>query len=153
MISWNTCKEDFLGDGSLCDIYITPASLADWREVYPSLRGYPGVDYSVDGVFQPAPDSVEEVFEVRRSASPMLRFKVGAALIVFHFFTDEEIECDFVPNEITSQADLNALLAFIRQLGDATRKRVVITPEGRSDEPIISYAPETGAFEYHKATV
>ena len=126
MIRWDTCKEDFRGDGSLRDIYITPATLADWRVVYPLLRTHPGVEYSVDGIVQPAPDSVEQAFEARRSASPMLRFRVGSALVVFHFFTDEEIECDFVPNEITSQADLDDLLGFVRQLGDTTRRRVEI---------------------------
>lgn len=149
MIDWSTCKEDFRGDGSLRDIYIAPATLADWRAMYPLLRSFPGVEYSVDGVATPPPDSVEQAFEVRRVASPMLRFRVGPALVVFHFFTDEEIECDFVPNEITSQADLDALLGFVRQLGDTTRRRVVITPENRSSEPFISYAPDSRQFEHH----
>jgi hypothetical protein len=150
MIHWSTCKEDFRGDGSLRDIYITPATLADWRVVYPLLRAFLGVEYLVDGAAQPTPDLVEQIFEVRRVTSPILRFRVGSALVVFHFFTLEEIECDFVPNEITSQADLDALLAFVRQLGDAARKRVVITPENRCDEPFISYAPESREFEYHE---
>jgi hypothetical protein len=150
MIYWSTCKEDFRRDGSLRDIYITPATLADWRAVYPLLRASPGVEYFVDGNVQPTPDSVEQVFEVRHVASPMLRFTVGAALVVFHFFTDEEIECDFVPNEITSQADLDALLGFVRQLGDATRKRVVITPENVRELPFITYDPESREFEHHQ---
>src|SRR4051812_30292684 len=116
MICWDTCKEDFRGDGSLRDIYITPSTLADWRALYPVLRGYPGVEYSVDGVSRTPPDSVEQAFAVRQSASPMLRFRVGQVLVVFHFFSEDEIECDFVPNEITSQADLDALLAFVRRL-------------------------------------
>lgn len=103
----------------------------------------------MDGVVRPPPDSVEQVFRVRRVASPMLRFTVGPALVVFHFFTDEEIECDFVPNEFTSQGDLDALLGFVRQLGDATGRRVIITPENRSSEPFISYAPDTRQFEHH----
>jgi hypothetical protein len=149
MIDWSTCKGDFCADGSLRDIYITPATLADWRTLYPLLRSFHGAEYSIDGVTKPPPDSVEQVFETRRVASPMLCFKGGPAFVVFHFFTDGEIECDFVPNEITSQADLDALLGFIRQLGDATRKRVIIRPESRSNEPFISYAPESEQFEYH----
>src|SRR4051812_8060445 len=107
MIRWDTCKEDFRGGGSLRDIYIAPATLADWRALYPLLRAYPGVEYSVDGVVRQPPASVEEALAVRPAASPMLRFTVGRALVVFHFFCEEEIECDFVPNEITSQTDLD----------------------------------------------
>jgi hypothetical protein len=150
MISWSTCREDFRGDGSLRDIYITPATLTDWRTVYSVLRERPGVEYLVDGVAQALPASVEQALAVRASSSPMLRFRVGRALVVFHFFSDEEIECDFYPNEIESQAELDILLGFVRQLGDTTQKRVVITPENRSEEPFISYEPQSRDFSYHE---
>jgi hypothetical protein len=149
MIPWDTCREDFRGDGSLRDIYITPATIADWRALYPLLRASPGVEYAVDGAAQPPPDSVEQVFAARGSG-PMLRFHVGRALLVFHFFCEEEIECDFVPNDITSQADLDALLAFVRQAGEATRKRVLITPENGPELPFITYDPESGKFTHHE---
>ena len=149
MIRWATCKEDFRGDGSLRDIYITPATPADWQALYPVLRAYSGAEYSVDGVVQPPPDSVEQAFAVRPSGSPMLRFSVGRVIIVFHFFSEEEVECDFVPTEITSQGDLDALLAFVRRLGDTTRRRVVITPENGRELPFITYDPERREFEHH----
>ena len=153
MISWDTCKEDFRSDGSLRDIYITPATLADWRAIYPLLRDFPAVEFTVDGVVQPPPATVEQAFAVRSSASPMLRFRVGSALVVFHFFSEDEIECDIVPHEILSQADLDALLGFVRQLGDTTHKRVVITPENGREHPFISYEPESREFEYHEIAV
>ncbi len=150
IIRWDTCKEDFRGDGSLRDIYITPATLADWQAVYSLVRGYSGVEFLVDGAVQLLPDSVEQAFAIRLSASPMLRFSIGRVLVAFHFFTSEEIECDFVPNEVTSQVDLDALLAFVRQLGDATSKRVVITPENVSEHPFITYDPQIREFEHHE---
>ena len=150
MLSWNTCKEDFRWDGSLRDIYITPATLGEWRTLYQLLRDFPGVEYSVDGNMQAPPDAVEQVFAVWSSAHPMLRVKVGRTLIVFHFFSDEEIECDVDPREISSQSDLDALLGFVQQIGDMTHKRVVITPENVRNEPIISYDPETRQFQYHE---
>jgi hypothetical protein len=104
----------------------------------------------VDGVVQQPPDLVEQAFAARASGSPILRFSVGRALVVFHFFCEEEIECDFVPNEITSQTDLDALLAFVRQLGVATHKRVVITPENGRELPFITYDPKSRKFEYHE---
>jgi len=153
MIRWDTCKEDFQWDGSLSDIYVTPATLSDWRALYPLLRDYPGAAYSVDGIIQQPPATVEQAFAIRPSASPMLRLRVGHAFVVFHFFSEKEIECDVDPREITSQADLDALLGFIRQIGDTTRQRVVVTPENVRDEPFISYAPETREFRYHEVVV
>jgi len=46
---------------------------------------------------------------------------------------------------------LDAVLAFVQRLGDLTRKRAVLTPENCSGHPIISYDPERGEFEHHKA--
>jgi hypothetical protein len=150
MIRWDTCKEDFRGDGSLRDLYISPATLADWRALYPLLCSFPGLEYLVDGTAQPPPDSVEQVFAVRPSGSPVLNFSVGRACVSFHFFWEEEIECDFYPNDITSQMDLDALLVFVRQLGDVTRKRVIITPENVKECPFITYDPESTQFEHHE---
>jgi hypothetical protein len=149
MINWEACKEIFQCDGSLRDIYITPATLADWRSLFPLLRSHPAAEYSVDGVVRPVPDLVEQVFAVRVSGSPMLRVRVGRALLVFHFFSDEEIECDLSPNEIASQLDLDALLAFVRDLGDATRRRVMITPENCPALPFITYDPQNRNFEHN----
>jgi hypothetical protein len=150
MISWDTCSEDFRPDGSLRDIYITPATLADWRAIYPLLHDSSALEFSVDGVVQPPPATVEQAFAIRPAASPMLRFRVGRALVVFHFFSEEEIECDVSPHEITSQSDLDALLGFVRELGDTLRKRAVITPENSREHPFISYEPESREFEYHE---
>jgi len=152
MIRWDTCKKDFQNDGSLRDIYITPATLADWRAIYPLLHANPGVEYSVDGIVQSPPDSVEQIFAVRPAGSPTLRFHVGQTLVVFHFFWDEEIECDFYPKDISSQVDLEVLLAFIRRLGDATCKRVIITPESFREHPFITYDPAKKEFVHHEVT-
>ena len=151
MIDWNKCKDHFRVDGSLRDIYITPATIADWREIYMLTCNYPGVEYLVDGISHPLPDSVELVFAVRHLSAPMLRFKSGHALFVFHFFSAYEVECDITPSEITSQSDLDVLLETIRQFGNAVHKRVLITPENFRDRPFIIYDPGTRTFELRDA--
>lgn len=75
-----------------------------------------------------------------------MRFRTGGILVVFHFFTPEEIECDIDPREVSGQASLDALLGFKRRLGDLTRKPAALTPENVPDEPIISYDPESSSF-------
>ncbi|RYD85086.1 MAG: hypothetical protein EOP84_03580 [Verrucomicrobiaceae bacterium] len=150
MVHWEQCAEDFRWDGSLRDIYITPATLADWQTTYPFLRDYPEGEYSIDGAIQCPPMTVDEVFALRGTASPMLRFQVGRTLVVFHFFCEEEIECDIDPREDSSEDDLNTLLEFVRDMGNTTGKVVVITAENYREQPIISYNPETCGFRYHE---
>ena len=55
--------------------------------------------------------------------------------------------------EIASQSDLDELLPFVRQLGERTHKRVMITPENDQQHPFISYEPVSGDFKYHKVAV
>jgi hypothetical protein len=136
----------------LRDIYITPATLIDWRALYPFLRDFPAVEFSVDGVAQPLPATVEQAFAFRTSGSPMLRFRVGRVLVVFHFFSEEEIECDVSPHEVTSETDLAALLGFVHHFGDTTCKRVLITPENGREHPFITYDPKSREFEYLQIT-
>ena len=150
MISWDTCKEDFRWDGSLRDIYITPASLCDWEAIYPFLRSQSGVEFTTVAGSCDAPATITP--SLFTGSRPMLRFRVGGILVVCHFFTPEEIEFDIDPREVTTQAHLDSLLAFLQQLGDRTRKRAVLTPENLPHGPIISYDSETRQFEYHKCS-
>ena len=111
------------------------------------MRGQPDVEFIRESVAVNVPESLDESFfsDIR----PILRFRAGCVLVVFHFFTPGEIECDIDPREITGQASLDAMLVFMRQLGDLTRKRAILTPENCSDRPIISYDPESKEFKYH----
>lgn len=146
MILWEECKEDFCRDGSLRDVYISPANLADWRAVYLVFRDSADTEFSIDGIAQTPPATVDQVFAVRPANHPMLRVKAGPADAVFHFFSVDEIECDFVPNRITSQTHLDELLNFVRQLGDTTCKRVLVTPENGRDIPFLHYDPTSREF-------
>ncbi len=148
MISWDKCRQDFDWDGSWRDIYVTPATLDDWKAILPFLRSQPDVEFLRESRAVSVPASLDESFF--DGPRPTLRFRVGGVLVVFHFFTPEEIECDIDPREITGQASLDAVLAFMRQLGDLTHKRTVLTPENCSDHPIVSYDPESREFENHE---
>jgi hypothetical protein len=150
MIYWDTCKQHFKWDGSWRDIYVAPASLNDWEAIFPFLRVQQGVEFLRESRAVSLPEALDASFF--SEARPTLRFRVGGVLVVFHFFTPEEIECDIDPREVTGQASLDAVLAFMRQLGDLTRKRVVLTPENGIEHPIISYDSANKEFEYHEVT-
>lgn len=147
MIPWNSCKDDFKWDGSLRDIYVRPASLSDWVAIYPLLRKQSAFEFLNESKVVVAPDVIDASFF--NQPRPILRFEVGQIPVVFHFFTVAEIECDLDPRYVISQTRLDSLLAFVGQLGDLTNKQVVLTPENKPDEPVISYDPKAGRFHHH----
>jgi hypothetical protein len=68
-----------------------------------------------------------------------------------HFFSESEIEFDIDPREVISQAELDILLIFLQQVGNAVHHPVVLTPENGPKHPIISYEPKLGQFRYHES--
>jgi hypothetical protein len=101
MISWDTCKQDFEWDGSWRDIYITPASLDDWRAIFPFLRVQPEIEFLRESGAHRVPEAIDASFF--SESRPTLRFRLGGVLVVFHFFTPDEIECDIDPRELPAR--------------------------------------------------
>ncbi|MCI0569549.1 MAG: hypothetical protein L0Y66_02245 [Myxococcaceae bacterium] len=143
-LDWQAQRAEFEPDGSLRDIYIQDAAPEDWRLVLSFLEQGPyGARLSrreEQSVVSPMPQDVGLLFD--GSHSYLLHFSVGEVLLACHFFTPEEIEFDFAPNGL-SEGALRELLRFMAQLGDLTKKRVVMTPENAPELPIYEYDPVT----------
>jgi hypothetical protein len=150
MIRWETCRRDFEPDGALRDIYVHGTSIEHWRTFYGMLRATDGLEYSVDGKPRDLPASADDAFAARSTSNPMLRFRVGTATVVCHFFTVDEIEMDIDPREVTSQAALDELLGFLRRVGDTVGRTVILTYENDEQRPFITYEPGRREFEYHE---
>ncbi|MEO6046521.1 MAG: hypothetical protein ABIQ57_03510 [Candidatus Kapaibacterium sp.] len=145
---WSHVKHCFDWDGSLRDIYITPATLDDWRVAYRLFRSMEGTKFYVGHEPSEFPDDVSEIFVIRAECSPMLYVKMGSVTFVFHFFTEKEIECDIDSRSVQSQSDLDALLAFMKMMGDAIGKQVILTAENCREIVMIRYEPGDGNFSY-----
>jgi hypothetical protein len=151
MIAWTQVKQDFDWDGSWRDIYVRPATIEDWRAVCEILKRCPGFDFRIDGEPASFPGDVADVFEMRSKKNPSLSAKLGTVTAVFHFFTDEEIECEIDPREITSQVQLDAVLEFLKKVGDAVGKSVILTHENCPKFEIVRYDPSARVFKYVEA--
>jgi len=151
MIAWSQVERDFDWDGSLRDIYVRPAALEDWSVVCRVLKKLPGVEFRLDGEPAPFPEDIARVFAMRSVESPVLSVKLGAVTAVFHFFTEDEVECDIDPREVKSQIELDAVLAFLKKIGDAVAKPVVLTPENCPESEIVRYEPNLQTFRYADA--
>src|SRR5262249_22263474 len=68
----------------------------------------------------------------------LMRFTIGGVALTCHFFTPTEIEFSFDPKDVTEPA-LHDLLAFMIDIGDTTKKRVIMTPENWPQAPIFRY--------------
>ena len=80
----------------------------------------------------------------------MLSVKFAGVLANCHFFARHEIEFDIDPREVHGQGQLDALLAFMRLLSDATGKDAVFTPENFREIVIFRSRPGQPGVEYHE---
>jgi hypothetical protein len=147
-VEWSGVAAAFEPDGALRDVYVHGATLADWQAVLDHVRThYPPLDFSVGGDPAALPAAVAEIFPLWERAAPLLYFHVGGIGVACHFFTPDEVEFDLRPEEVTEQARLDALVDFVRGVGDATGKPVAVTIENWPEALILRYDPATGGIE------
>jgi hypothetical protein len=144
-VSWDACKADFEADGSLRDIYVLGTTLEDWRAVL-SLVTAPPYAATMDG--EDASDISANARALLAHPAPhLLSIRVGRVDLCCHFFSENEVEFDFVPNGLTED-DLSGLLTFMTSLGRLTGKLVVMTPENVPTHPIFRFDPQRETIEY-----
>ena len=112
-IEWTTIAGFFEPDGSLRDVYVHPATPGAWRTLRPYLRSqYSPVFFTLDGIPAFEPELLDNPFSAKPHHKPRLNFRVGGIDIACHFFSDVEIEFDFLPQEVTGSNELRALRRF-----------------------------------------
>jgi len=144
-VSWDGCKADFEADGSLRDIYIVRTTLEDWRAVVSLVTASP-YSATLDGE-DASGISIDVPALLAHPAAHLLSIRVGRLDLNCHFFSEDEVEFDFVPNGLNEE-DLRSLLTFMSSLGRLTGKLVVMTPENVRTHPIFRFDPQRGTIEY-----
>ena len=149
MIDLASLAEDLAPDGSLRDVYVFGTSLEDWDRVLAFAASCDAtVEYLVDGEAQSSLPTAAAAFALRPDASPLLRLCLNGVTFASHFFTSDEIEFDFVPNEIDKPERLQALLQFVEGLGRSTGKAVVVTQENSPELTFLRYDPHRSSVEH-----
>ncbi len=144
-MDWRMIASDFTWNGSWRDIYVLETSEADWQAVWDVLRAWePPAVFIVDGVVEPMPACVEAVLAFRDQQSALLSFYVGPVRLNCHFFSQDEIEFDLDPREVTGPVKAGTLADFLKLLGETTGKSVVLTEENAKEILIARYAAESG---------
>lgn len=137
-LDWPVQRADFEPDGSLLDIYVLGATMADWKVV---LRLILDENFQARlhhcGAVVPTPADLDSLLD---KSGYYMSFDVGGVVLDCHFFCPEEIEFSFSPEDVT-EATLRGLLRFMGTMGVATGRPVVMTPENIRESPLFSYDP------------
>ena len=149
MIRWDEVADEFAWEGSWRDICVRHATIADWRSVWGLLNGADfDTNYSVGGACAALPRSVDELFGSCRADGALMTIRLCEVSLNCHFFDQLEVEFDLDPREVTSQRQLDAVVAFMKALARATNKVAMMTPENMHEMTFLQVTP-TGTAEYH----
>jgi hypothetical protein len=150
-VAWETVAREFAFDGSWRDIYVFDAGVEGWQSVLDRLRQarYELV-YRDAGEVRELPAVAADAFPADGRADRTLSVKFEGVLAYAHFFTPDEIEFDVDPGAIGGQKQLDALLAFMRLLSDATNRDAVLTPENCREIVVFRTRPNQSAVEYRE---
>ena len=145
-VTWELCREHFVPDGSLRDIYVLGGDVETWRRALSVLlTTSESVRHRIAGGDElPAVSSVEQLTPYLTDGNPthaMVAFWRDGIEYVCHFFGVEEVELDIEPSAIDGQRTLDSLVRLVEALGRATGRAVSVTPENCREVPFLAYSP------------
>ncbi len=146
-ISARDISPDFKPDGSLRDIYVEGTNFKDWRAFLGGIqKRKENFGYAIVGTddWKNEIPPIEELFRIYKEETPgKIRFQIGNATAMCLFFVEDEIELDVDPREFRSHEDLEALLDFLRWLGELLSRDVLLCHENAKDEGICRFVCKT----------
>lgn len=136
---------DLDGMGSLPDVRIPGASVADWQAVLDliSESGWK-CQYSEGDVVKPVPRAEAVLSRPPDAECADLRvWPVAGILAIFSFYTSEEINFNVDLRELQGQERLDVFCGFLRAIGRRLGKPVLMDPEGDHGHPVLGFDVET----------
>ncbi|WP_412538553.1 hypothetical protein R8Z50_22190 [Longispora sp. K20-0274] len=140
---WSDVKDWFDPgtNGALPDVCVSGTSVADWQAVLDLVRarGW-ACEYSVGGEVVALPDRAEDMLD--RPGGLCVDLKVWPArgvLMIFRLYSPESVDFDVDLRELQGQQRLDVFCGFLRTIGQALGKSVVMTPEASPDFPVLGY--------------
>ncbi|MFJ2473166.1 hypothetical protein ACIOWI_09280 [Streptomyces sp. NPDC087659] len=132
-------NELFVVDGALRDVCVLHAEVEDWDRV---VRDLAASDWVVE--FSTTHPRGEELFSsgapelfaaLAQSGedSATLAVRVGDIWFTAYFFDPSEIEFTFDPRDVVDESGFGAVEGFMKRVGNACGKRVVMTMESSTD--------------------
>ena len=137
---WEKIKTDiYYSDGSLRDIYVLDSTIEDWKK----WIGFINENYQVkfkyfDNQGNKKIESKINFYEVSKywnnyENSISAEFLVGEVLLKCYFFSSDEIENDFFPEEVKSLEQHYLILDYLKSISKILNKEIILTPENYSE--------------------
>jgi len=139
MKSYESVQSDLKPDGSLRDIYIFQANSDLWNK-FINLVSESKLNFEFwHGENEtPFPNSFEEIKSLQNTDPTTLKIYIeGGIQINCHFFTEEEIEMDVAPKEISEKTNFDSLVSFLRWLSHELKTNIHFTHENSPEEEIM----------------
>jgi len=151
-INWTNCSDIFHRDGSLRDLYVLNTTAKDWQVLLSYLVGSEyKLKYTRDGNEELIPNDVESLL-MDKAYAHNLEIDINRIKVNCHFFSEEEIELDVDPKEVTSQSNLNAIVEFMSNVGAALQKDVTLTEENSQDYVWLKYFADIAQIKRIEST-
>ncbi len=147
MVTWDDVREDFEPDGALRDIYVMSASESVWDRALEFVLQAGSSRFSIDELPAALPASAVDALGLWPDRSPLLIVDREGIEYACHFFTREQVELDFWPEDVRGPEGFAALTRFVVGLGRATSRIVLVTYESSEAAEIFRYVPETDTTE------
>jgi hypothetical protein len=143
---WEDLKSAFTVDGSWRDLYIFDTTLDDWQRLLDFLAGSGYAMRLTGGETASPPTTVAGIPWATADDFATLEVDIGGPVVTCHFFSEEEIEFDFDPSDVTSPAHLAALVLFMQRVSSTMKKPIRLSPENTSEIALLEYDPRTNSM-------
>jgi hypothetical protein len=138
----------FEEDGSLLDIYVFGTTLEDWGRFLELVRRSYPTEFRVAYEPREMPDDPAAIFEMAENDPAWVNFFVDGVCIHCLFYGPEALELDLDPREVRTPEQGRRVLHFLKQIGDALNRTVLLTAESSPEIVIYRYEPHTAGPEY-----
>ncbi|KUL28018.1 hypothetical protein [Actinoplanes awajinensis] len=149
-LGWDDVQELFdpYSMGSLPDLCVPGTTARDWQALLDLVvaSGW-RFEYSEGDTVVPLPAAATALVRDPDEECPDLRvWPAAGMLMIFRFWSAEEIDFDVDLREIQGQERLDEFCAFLRAVGGHLGKPVLMSHEGGNpaQHPLLGYSPETG---------
>ena len=137
---WEKIKTDiYYSDGSLRDIYVLDSTIEDWKKWIDFINENHQVKFEYfDNQGNKKIESKINFYEVSKywnnyENSISAEFLVGEVLLKCCFFSIDEIENDFFPEEVKTIEQHNLIIEYLKSISKILNKEVILTPENYSE--------------------
>lgn len=149
MRNWKNIEWIFEKDGALRDIYVQNATISDWKKVINLLNS----DYKLTfGVNEDKLTNkidfryVKTMFadETGELETKSATINLNGIVVKCYFFLENQIEFDINPAEISSELELNTIMAFMKSISSKLGKQITLCGENQPEFPLIKIDSKNG---------